>query len=58
MVVVLKKSTTEEQVANLVSWLKAQGLEADISSGRNTTIVGLVGDVSRVDTEPTASSIR
>ena len=51
MVVVLKKSTTEEQVANLVSWLKAQGLEADISSGRNTTIVGLVGDVSRVDTE-------
>lgn len=51
MVVVLKKSTTEEQIANLVSWLKAQGLEADISSGRNTTIVGLVGDVSRVDTE-------
>lgn len=51
MVVVLKKRTTEEQITNLVSWLKAQGLEADISSGENTTIVGLVGDVSRVDTE-------
>lgn len=51
MVVVLKKETTEEQLTNLLSWLVAQGLEPDLSSGHNTTIIGLIGDVSRVDTE-------
>ena len=51
MVVVLKKGTTQEQIDNLVSWLVAQGVEPDLSMGSNVTIVGLVGDVSRVDTE-------
>lgn len=51
MVVVLKKGTTQEQLDNLVSWLVAQGVEPDISAGNTTTIIGLVGDVSRVDTE-------
>jgi 3-deoxy-7-phosphoheptulonate synthase len=51
MVVVLKKGTTDEQLENLVSWLKAQGVEPDISRGTDITIVGLVGDVSKIDTE-------
>lgn len=51
MVVVLKKNTSQEQLDNLLSWLKAQGLEPDLSSGKDITIIGLVGDVSRVDTE-------
>ena len=51
MVVVLKKGTTDEQLENLVSWLKAQGVEPDISKGTDITIVGLVGDVSKIDTE-------
>lgn len=51
MVVVLKKGTTQEQIDNLVSWLVAQGVEPDLSMGSNVTIIGLVGDVSRVDTE-------
>lgn len=51
MVVVLKKGTSDEQLENLVSWLKAQGVEPDISKGTDITIVGLVGDVSKIDTE-------
>ena len=51
MVVVLKKGTTDEQLENLVSWLKAQGVEPDISRGTDITIVGLVGVVSKIDTE-------
>jgi len=51
MVVVLKKNTTDEQVANLVSWLRAQGVEPDISRGSDITIIGLVGDVSKIDME-------
>lgn len=51
MVVVLKKGTTQEQVDNLLSWLISQGVEPDVSAGSNVTIIGLVGDVSRVDME-------
>ena len=51
MVVVLKKGTTDEQLENLVSWLKSQGVEPDVSKGTDITIVGLVGDVSHIDTE-------
>ena len=51
MVVVLKKGTSDEQLENLVSWLKAQGVEPDTSKGTDITIVGLVGDVSKIDTE-------
>lgn len=51
MIVVLRKGTTEEQLENLLAWLRCQGVEPDVSKGTNVTIVGLVGDVSRIDTE-------
>lgn len=51
MVVVLKRGTTEEQLENLVSWLKLQGVEPDVSKGTDITIIGLVGNVQRLDTE-------
>ena len=51
MVVVMKPGTTDEQIRNLVVWLKEQGVEPDISKGTNITIIGLVGDVSKIDTE-------
>lgn len=51
MVVVMKPGVTDEQIENLVIWLKEQGVEPDISKGTNITIIGLVGDVSRIDTE-------
>jgi len=51
MIVVLKQGTTEHQMETLTRWLRAKGVEPDISRGTDVTIMGLVGDVSRIDTE-------
>ena len=49
MIVVLKKDPDERQLDNLIQWLKSLNLDVHLSSGINTTIVGLVGDTSVVD---------
>ena len=51
MIAVLKKETTTQQLDNLTSWLKSQGLDVHISHGKYQTIVGLVGDVAKIDDE-------
>ena len=51
MIAVIKKGTTEKQLENLTSWLKAQGLDIHLSKGSSHTIVGLVGDTSKIDEE-------
>lgn len=51
MIAVLKKDTTKQQLENLTSWLKSQGLEVHVSEGKFQTIVGLVGDVAKIDAE-------
>ncbi len=51
MIAVLKSGTTDKQIENLASWLKAQGLIVHLSKGSNHTIVGLVGDTSKIDAE-------
>lgn len=49
MIVVIKKNQPEKQVENLTSWIKGLGLDVHISRGENSTIIGLVGDTSKVD---------
>ena len=49
MIAVLKNGTTTEQVEHLVDWLKNMNLDVHISQGREVTILGLIGDTSRVD---------
>lgn len=49
MIAVLKNGTTTEQVDHLVDWLKNMNLDVHISQGREVTILGLIGDTSRVD---------
>ncbi len=51
MIVILKKSAEKQQVELFDSWLHSMGLETHKSVGANHTIVGLVGDTSRVDIE-------
>ena len=51
MIAVLKNGTSEKQLSGLVQWLKMMGLDVHISKGQFQTIVGLIGDTSRVDTE-------
>ncbi|MBO4589724.1 MAG: 3-deoxy-7-phosphoheptulonate synthase [Bacteroidaceae bacterium] len=49
MIAVLKKDVSESQKQNLVKWLKGHGVEVHISEGQYQTVVGLVGDTSRID---------
>lgn len=49
MIAVLKHGTTPDQVQHLVSWLQNMNLDVHISEGAEVTVLGLVGDTSRVD---------
>ncbi len=51
MIAVLKHGTTPEQRAHLVQWLTRMDLDVHVSEGKQVTILGLVGDTSRVDIE-------
>lgn len=51
MIAVLKNGTTPEQIAQLTDWLKRMDLDVHLSQGREVTILGLIGDTSRVDME-------
>jgi len=51
MIAVLKHGTTYEQTMQLVHWLKDMNLDVHISKGAEVTILGLIGDTSRIDME-------
>ena len=49
MIAVLKQGATPTQIENLSSWLKSQGLDVHISQGSTHTVIGLIGDTTRID---------
>ena len=49
MIAVLKRGTTPEQTEHLIQWLKNMQLDVHVSNGKEFTILGLVGDTSKVD---------
>ena len=51
MIAVLKRGTTQAQTEHLINWLKNMNLDVHVSNGHEITILGLVGDTSRVDIE-------
>ena len=51
MIAVLKHGTTQAQKEHLIQWLKHMGLDVHISEGQEITVLGLIGDTSRVDME-------
>ena len=51
MIAVLKRGTTTEQTEHLIRWLKNMNLDVHVSNGQEITVLGLVGDTSRVDME-------
>ena len=55
MIAVLKHGTTKHQLYHLVAWLKAMDLDVHISEGSQDTVLGLIGDTSRVDMDLLAS---
>ena len=55
MIAVLKHGTTPAQVDHLVDWLKRMNLDVHISEGMEVTVLGLIGDTSKVDMDLLAS---
>lgn len=51
MIAILKNGTTEEQTQHLISWLRNMDLDVHVSEGAHVTVLGLIGDTSRVDME-------
>ena len=51
MIAILKHGTTAEQTDHLIDWLKRMNLDVHVSEGAEVTILGLIGDTSRVDME-------
>ena len=49
MIAVLKPHVTEQQIENLSAWLRSQGLDVHISRGSLHTVIGLVGDTTKID---------
>lgn len=49
MIAVLKKDVSDSQKKNLIKWLQGHGVDVHISEGQYQTIVGLIGDTSRID---------
>lgn len=51
MIIVVKKETKKEQLQNLIDWVKDLGLDVHVSNGENSTVLGLIGDTSKVDVD-------
>ena len=51
MIAVLKPNTSPEQREHLIKWLKTMVTDVHVSEGKAYTVLGLVGDTSRIDPE-------
>ncbi len=55
MIAVLKSNATAQQRDHLIAWLKGQNIDVHVSEGHEYTVLGLVGDTSKVDMDLLAS---
>ncbi len=49
MIIVVKKNSEEKQLNNLLDWIKERGLGVNVSEGEHSSVIGLIGDTSKVD---------
>ena len=49
MIAVLKSNVSHDQLDNLTAWLKSRGVDVHVVEGLHQTVVGLIGDTSRID---------
>ena len=55
MIVIMKQTARPEQIEELKQQLMALGMQIHFSQGMNTTLMGLVGDTTRIDIDKIAS---
>ena len=51
MIIALKKDIRKEEQEHLIAWLESYGVRTHISEGEFQTVIGLVGDTTRIDTD-------
>ena len=49
MIAILKQGTSDGQISTLIRWIEGQGLQVHSYPGDNNTILGMIGDLSRLD---------
>lgn len=49
MIIIVKKDHTRKDLDRLIDWVKDQGLSVDVSIGSNSTVLGLIGDTTKID---------
>ena len=49
MIIILKHNPAPKQLESLKEWIKKMGLDIHVSQGKQTTILGLIGDTSIID---------
>ncbi|MDM8270911.1 3-deoxy-7-phosphoheptulonate synthase [Thermophilibacter provencensis] len=49
MIAVVKDSATTEQLDHLVRWIEGRGFKTNVSQGDNETLIGIIGDTTRID---------
>lgn len=49
MIAVLKNGVTKAQRDNLINWLEGQNVRVHVSEGEMQTVLGLIGDTSKID---------
>lgn len=51
MMIIMQREATTEQIDSLVARVEAEGLKAHLSKGAEVTVIGVVGDIRRVNRE-------
>ena len=51
MIIALKRDIRQEEKDHLISWLESYGVRTHVSEGEYQTVIGLVGDTTRIDTD-------
>ncbi len=49
MIITVRNQKDNKQIDNLLKWIEDSGLQANVVKGETSTIVGLIGDTSRID---------
>ena len=49
MIAVVKNTATAEQLSHFVKWIEDRGYKTNVSPGEEETIVGIIGDTSKID---------
>ena len=51
MIIIVKPGTKKERVNDLIHWIESQNLRTHLSTGDYSTIIGVIGDTSKLDSD-------